>query len=103
MSQDVELAVEQAASYDEASAIAAPVSFTEWTTEAELLTLVAELVGELLALTSAVNSRDHIVHHPKPLPRPRRAFDEAWARRVDALYDDLLADIERAQNPETEA
>lgn len=73
------------------------VPFTEWSPETELLTLLVELLGEHLALTSAINSKDQKVHHPKPLPRPWRAIDAVLARKVDDAYDDLLADIARAQ------
>ena len=100
MSQDEELA-ERQAEWAAEDKIEPAVPLTDWTPETELLTLLGDLVGDLIAVTVAINSRDGHIQHPKPLPRPRLALDELLARRRDAQYDDLLAEIERVQ--ETEA
>lgn len=66
---------------------------TEFTREAELLTILANRIGELLEVVTALGGR------PARIPAlggPVGAAERLAVRREDEQYDDLLADIETA-------
>lgn len=58
-----------------------PPPLHEWDPVVELLTLLADEVRQLTALTMAANSKTGKVKPPKPLPRPRTAYDRVKSRK----------------------
>lgn len=95
--QDDELAARHAAYDDGEVGRDAGVPLTQWTPLVELATLQCELIGHLIAVTSAAHSKDGTVHAPPPLPRPVRALDRLEKVLQEDAFQSLLRNIEQAQ------
>lgn len=72
------------------------VPLDEWSPEVERLTDLMDLVAENTAVLIAANSEGGY-KPPKPADRPKTAFGRVLARRDDAAFDDLLAQIEASK------
>lgn len=96
LAQDDELAAQLIDPDEDADAAqsASAVRHTEFTPEVEALSIVVDRLGALISVIGAVVGSN--INLP-PAPRPSGAAARLRAQREDEQYDDLLADVDKAQ------
>lgn len=77
-------------------------SITEFSPVVNLLTILADRMGDLTAVVASGNSRRR-VRPPKPLPRPITAADRLKSRKRRATYDYIVSLVQPREGKPTMA